>query len=45
MDEIYSHAWKKGIVTVAVVIWSLTQELPAKEGAKDNQLNRIEQCR
>ena len=27
---------KKGIVAVAVLVWPLTQELPAEKGAKDN---------
>ena len=27
---------KKGIATIAVVIWPLAQELPSEEGGKDN---------
>ena len=31
-----AHIKKKGIAVVAVVVWLLTQELPAIEGGKDN---------
>ena len=37
--DTHSPALKKEIATVAVVVWSLTQGLPAKKGAKDNQFN------